>query len=90
MNNETVSETEANKECDNLTRLEQLADKYTAQLEQLADEYEYTFTDEQIMMQKEAMRALYESMQRGKHSRQRGTKGAFGAAKNKYNAQTHK
>jgi hypothetical protein len=42
------------------------------------------------MMQKEAMRALYESMQRGKHSRQRGTKGAFGAAKNKYNAQTHK
>ena len=77
MNNETVSEIEANKECDNLTRLEQLAE-------------EYTLTDEQIMMQKEAMLALYESMQRGKHSRQRGTKGAFGAAKNKYNAQIHK
>lgn len=88
MNNETVNETEANKECDNLTRLEQLADKYTEQLEKLADEY--TLTDEQIMMQKEMMSALYESMRRGKHSRQRSGNGAFGSAKNKYKAQTHK
>lgn len=77
MNNETVNETEANKECDNLTQMEQLAD-------------EYTLTDEQIMMQKEMMSALYESMRRGKHSRQRSGNGAFGSAKNKYKAQTHK
>lgn len=77
MNNETVNETEANKECDKLSQVEQLA-------------AEYTLTDEQIMMQKETMQAIYEAMKRGKHSGQRGTKGAFGSAKNKYKHQTNR
>jgi hypothetical protein len=77
MQNETVNETEANKECDKLSQLEQLA-------------AEYTLTDEQIQMQKEAMQAIYEAMKRGKHHRQRGTKGAFGSAKNKYTPQTNR
>lgn len=77
MNNETVNETEANKECDKLSQVEQLA-------------AEYTLTDEQIMMQKEAMQAIYEAMKRGKHYRQHGTKGAFGSAKNKYKHQTNR
>jgi hypothetical protein len=50
---------------------------------------DYILTDEQIMAQKEMMRALYESMWRGKHYAQRGTKGAFGSAKNKYKPQTN-
>jgi len=77
MNNETVNETEANKECDKLSQVEQLA-------------AEYTLTDEQIQMQKEAMQAIYEAMKRGKHSGQRDTKGAFGSAKNKYTHQTNR
>lgn len=77
MQNETVNETEANKECDKLSQVEQLA-------------AEYTLTDEQIMMQKEMMQAIYEAMKRGKHSKQRGTKGAFGSAKNKYAPQTNR
>lgn len=77
MQNKTVNETEANKECDKLSQVEQLA-------------AEYTLTDEQIMMQKEAMQAIYEAMKRGKHYRQHGTKGAFGSAKNKYKPQTNR
>lgn len=77
MQNETVNETEANKECDKLSQAEQL----------IAD---YTLTDEQIQMQKEAMQAIYEAMKRGKHYRQHGTKGAFGSAKNKYKHQTNR
>ncbi len=42
MQNETVNETEANKECDKLSQVEQLA-------------AEYTLSDEQIQMQKVAM-----------------------------------
>jgi len=67
MNNETVSEIEANNEFQ-----------------------DYILTDEQIMAQKEMMRALYESMRRGKHYNQRGTKGAFGSSKNKYTPQTNR
>lgn len=67
MNNETVSEIEANNEI-------------------LND----LLTEEQIMAQKEMMRVLYEAMQRGKHYNQRGTKGAFGSAKNKYKPQTNR
>jgi hypothetical protein len=67
MNNETVSEIEANNEFQ-----------------------DYILTDEQIMAQKEMMRALYESMRRGKHYAQRRTKGAFGSAKNKYKPQTNR
>jgi hypothetical protein len=67
MNNETVSEIEANNEILNSV-----------------------LTDEQIMAQKEMMRALYESMRRGKHYNQRRTKGAFGSAKNKYKPQTNR
>lgn len=77
MQNETVNETEANKERDKLSQVEQLA-------------AEYTLTDEQIQMQKEAIQAIYEAMKRGKHHRQRGTKGAFGSAKNKYTPQTNR
>ena len=77
MQNKTVNETEANKECDKLSQVEQLA-------------AEYTLTDEQIMMQKEAMQAIYEAMKRGKHSRQRSGNGAFGSAKNKYKHQTNR
>jgi hypothetical protein len=67
MNNETVSEIEANNEFQ-----------------------DYILTDEQIAVQKEMMRALYESMRRGKHYNQRRTKGAFGSAKNKYKPQTNR
>jgi hypothetical protein len=51
---------------------------------------ELVLTDEQIMAQKEMMRALYEALKRGKHYKQRGTKGAFGSAKNKYRPQTNR
>ena len=77
MNEETVNEVEANKQCDKLSQAEQL----------IAD---YTLTDEQIQMQKEAMQALYEAMKRGKHSKQRSGNGAFGSAKNKYKHQTNR
>ena len=77
MQNETVNEIEANKECDKLSQVEQLA-------------AEYTLTDEQIMMQKEAMQAIYEAMKRGKHSGQRSGNGAFGSAKNKYKPQANR
>lgn len=69
MNNETVNEVEANKECDKLSQVEQLA-------------AEYTLTDEHIQMQKEPMQAIYKAMKRGKHSRQRSGNGAFGSPRN--------
>jgi hypothetical protein len=47
-------------------------------------------TEEQIMEQKEMIRAMYEAMKRGKHYNQRRTKGAFGSAKNKYKPQTNR
>jgi endonuclease/exonuclease/phosphatase (EEP) superfamily protein YafD len=77
MQNETVNEVEANKECDNLSQAQQT----------IAD---YTLTNEQVQMQKEAIQAIYEAMKRGKHYNQRGTKGAFGSAKNKYKPQTNR
>ena len=76
MNNETVNEVEANKQCDKLSQAQQT----------IAD---YTLTNEQIQMQKEMMQAIYEAMKRGKHYNQRGTKGAFGSAKNKYKPQSN-
>lgn len=77
MNNETVNEVEANKQCDNLSQAQQT----------IAD---YTLTDEQIAQAKQAMLELMEAMKRGKHYNQRGTKGAFGSAKNKYKPQTNR
>lgn len=49
----------------------------------------FEISDEDIMRQKEAMRLFYESLMRGKHSKQKQSKGCFGGSrKPRYKAQS--